>query len=133
MMADLVTYEGHSGLLAIAHALNDVRQKLQNSEIQPQHAAGILGCMNLHLAQIIGAGGEFMKELEDCAGLLCPECSGYLGLVSDLSSCCYHCGERFLASADEPVTTVHAPHTHAASAHMAHHAVRPHADSESTK
>ena len=75
-MAEVVTYEGNSGLMAIAHALNDVRQKLQNAEIAPEHAAGILGCMNMHLAQMIGADDAFIKELQQCAGLLCPECSG---------------------------------------------------------
>jgi hypothetical protein len=132
-MADLVTYEGHSGLLAIAHALNDVRRQLQDSEIEPQHAAGVLGCMNLHLAQVIGVGGEFMKELEDCAGLLCPECSGYLGLVSDLSSCCYHCGQRFLAAEGEPGPAEDGAHKHAASVHMAHHTMKPRTEPSATE
>jgi hypothetical protein len=123
-MADLVTYEGDSGLVAIAHALNDVRRQLQAAEITPQHAAGILGCMNMHLAQIIGADDEFLKELEECAGLLCPECSGYLGLVSDLSSCCYHCGERFLDATVEGAR-LQRPKPAAATAHMAQHTAKP--------
>jgi hypothetical protein len=124
-MAEVVTYEGHEGLMAIAHALNDVRRKLQNSEIEPQHAAGILGCMNLHLAQIIGASGDFVKELEDCAGLLCPACSGYLGMVSDLSSCCYHCGKRFLGPG-EVGEAGQAAQKRAASIHMSQHVLQPH-------
>ncbi len=126
-MAEVVTYEGQAGLMAIAHALNDVRRRLQASEIEPQHAAGILGCMNMHLAQMIGADDAFIQELQECAGLLCPACSGYLGLVSDLSSCCYHCGQRFLeagGSEDQPEGQKPA----AASAHMAQHAVKPHLD-----
>jgi hypothetical protein len=110
--------------MAIAHALDDVRRQLQGSEITPQHAAGILGCMNMHLSQLIGVDEEFRKELEECAGLLCPECSGYLGLVSDLSSCCYHCGERFLEASGEEARHV-GPKPAAASAHMAQHVVRP--------
>jgi|GEM_PF-2988708 len=124
-MAEVVTYEGQAGLMAIAHALNDVRRQLQDSEIEPQHAAGILGCMNMHLAQMIGADDEFMVELTECAGLLCPQCSGYLGLVSDLSSCCYHCGERFLDAAGEG-DEAHGQKPAAASAHMAQHALKPH-------
>lgn len=122
-MTEVVTYEGQAGLTAIAHALNDVRRQLQASEIGTEHAAAILGCMNMHLAQMIGADDAFLQELKDCAGLLCPECSGYLGLVSDLSSCCYHCGERFLeAGGEEGRPLAQKP---AAAAHMARHAVKP--------
>jgi hypothetical protein len=126
-MAEVVTYEGHAGLMAIAHALNDVRQKLQDGAIEPEHAAGILGCMNMHLSQLIGADDAFIRELQECAGLLCPECSGYLGLVSDLSSCCYHCGERFLQAGDEGARSP-GEKPAAASAHMAQHIVKPHLD-----
>ena len=51
-MAEVVTYEGQAGLMAVAHALNDVRRKLQAAEIGVEHAAGILGCMNMHLARL---------------------------------------------------------------------------------
>ena len=123
-MAEVVTYEGQAGLMAIAHALNDVRRQLQESEITAEHAAGILGCMNMHLAQIIGADDAFLQELQECAGLLCPECRGYLGLVSDLSSCCYHCGARFL-EVGHLEGQPGGPKPAAAVAHLAHHGVKP--------
>lgn len=49
-MTDVVTYEGQSGLVAMLQALDDLRQKLQTSDVAPQKAAGYLGCLNLHLA-----------------------------------------------------------------------------------
>lgn len=94
-MTDVVSYEGQSGLVAILQALDDLRHRLQNSDVAPQQAASYLGCLNLHLAQVIGMSGDFMKHLVDCAGLLCPACKGHVGFVSDLSGFCQHCGERF--------------------------------------
>lgn len=94
-MKDIVTYEGDAGLVAILRALDDLRRRLQEAELAPQQAAGYLGCINLHLGELVGASGQFLEHLEECAGLLCPECRGYVGFVSDLSGCCHHCGERF--------------------------------------
>lgn len=123
-MTEIVTYEGKSGLLAILQALDDLRQMLQTSEVTTQQAASYMGCINLHLGQVVGVGGEFMEHLEECAGLLCPECRGFVGFVSDLSGCCYHCGERLFPGGGE--------HPHAAkrqrgdgrSIHLAHQGVQ---------
>jgi len=123
-VTEIVTYEGKSGLLAILQALDDLRQMLQTSEITPQQAAGYMGCINLHLGQVVGVSGEFMEHLEECAGLLCPGCRGFVGFISDLSGSCYHCGERLFPAGGE--------HSHAAkhqkgderSIHLAHQGVQ---------
>jgi hypothetical protein len=78
-----------------------VRQILLAEEVEPQQAAGYLGCINLHLAQIVGLRGEFREHLHECAGLLCPQCKAYVGFVSNLSGVCYHCGGKLFPSVFE--------------------------------
>jgi hypothetical protein len=93
-MREVVSYEGESGLVAILRALDNVQQLLATSSIEPQQAAGSMGCINLHLAHILGVSGEFLQHLHECGGLLCPECKGYVGSVSNLSGSCHLCGAR---------------------------------------
>jgi hypothetical protein len=89
-----VRFEGVLGLAAVLQALDNVRRLLLASAVEPQQAAGYLGCINLHLAQLLGVRGEFRTHLQECAGLLCPNCKGYVGFVSDLSGACHLCGEK---------------------------------------
>lgn len=98
MMREVVGYEGESGLMAILRALDNLRRMLAASEVEPQQAAGYLGCINLHLAEIAGVGGEFRQDLQECGGLLCPKCRGYVGFVSNLSSHCHLCGAKLFPS-----------------------------------
>ena len=94
-MAEMVKYEGESGLMAIVTALETLRQLLQSSAISTEQAVGYVGCINLHLARSIGADEEKLGHLEECAGLICPNCRAFLGFVSNLSGHCHLCGERF--------------------------------------
>jgi hypothetical protein len=98
-MKATVSYKEASGLMAIVQALDNVRILLAESLVKPEQAAGYLGCINLHLAEMVGAGEEFLHELEDCPGLVCPECKGFLGPVSNLSGDCPYCGKPFFPSA----------------------------------
>ncbi len=84
------------GLMAVLQALENVRQMLTGADITAQEAAGFLGCIDLHLAQLIGVQGEFLEELEECGGLLCPNCKAFVGFISNLSAECPQCGERIL-------------------------------------
>lgn len=93
-MSEVIRYEGQFGLVATLQALDNLRQMLAVSAVEPQQAAGYLGCINLHLAQILGVRGDFREHLQQCGGLLCPNCKGYVGFVSDLSGTCHLCGER---------------------------------------
>jgi hypothetical protein len=93
-MREVVSYEGEVGLVAILQALDNLRQLLATSSIEPQQAAGYLGCINLHVAHILGVRGEFLEHLHECGGLLCPECKGYVGSVTNLSGNCHLCGAR---------------------------------------
>jgi hypothetical protein len=99
-MKATVQYNGESGLMAIVQALDNVRILLAESLTEPEQAAAYVGCINLHLAEMVGAGEEFLHELEDCPGLVCPGCKGFLGPVSNLSSDCPYCGEPFFPSAN---------------------------------
>lgn len=102
-MTEVIRYEGEFGLLAILHALENVRQLLLDSDVPRQQVAGYLGCINLHLAQILGVRGEFRQHLQECGGLLCPKCKGFVGFVSNLSSHCHLCGAKlFPFVTDEP-------------------------------
>jgi hypothetical protein len=122
-MTEMVTYEGHTGLVALVHAVDDLRKELLNSAMTPEQAAAYLGCINLHLGQVIGVTGEFMTHLEECGGLLCPECRGYVGFVSDLSSCCLHCGERFFPAEGMRTESASEAQARATSVHLAHQGV----------
>lgn len=94
MVKEVVSYEGESGLRAILVALENVRHMLATSAVEPKQAAGYLGCINMHLAQIAGVGGELRQQLQACGGLLCPNCKGYVGFVSNLSGNCHLCGSK---------------------------------------
>ena len=98
---DTVSYEGESGLVAVVQALDNLRALLAGEAVTMEQAAGILGCINLHLADVVGVEGELLTHLEDCAGLLCPLCHGFIGYISNLSSLCPHCGQRFFWQAGE--------------------------------
>jgi hypothetical protein len=100
-MKAMVRYEGESGLLAVVQALDNVRRLLAASLVEPHQAAGYLGCINLHLAEMVGASDQLLGQLEDCPGLLCPDCKGYLGSVSNLSGDCPYCGKQFFPRAPE--------------------------------
>jgi hypothetical protein len=93
-MAEVVTYEGQYGLRAILEALESVRLLLGSELVQPEQAAGYLGCINLHLAQMLGVRGEMLEELQKCGGLICPHCKGFVGSITNLSAVCLHCGKR---------------------------------------
>ena len=102
MVKEVVSYEGESGLRAILIALENVRQMLVSLEVDPKQAAGYLGCINMHLAQIAGVGGDLREQLLACGGMLCPNCKGYVGFVSNLSGNCHLCGAKlFPLLADE--------------------------------
>lgn len=112
MMQEVVRYEGEFGLMAILQALDNVRQMLATPDFDPRQAAGYLGCINLHLAQIAGVSGEFRQHLQECGGLLCPNCKGYVGFVSNLSGNCHLCGEKlfpFVADRSEAVAGTGTP------------------------
>jgi uncharacterized CHY-type Zn-finger protein len=98
-MKATVSYEGESGLLAVVKALDNVRLLLAETEVDPEQAAGYLGCINMHLAELVGASDELVEQLENCPGLLCPHCRGYIGSASNLSGDCPFCGEPFFPSA----------------------------------
>ncbi len=94
---ETVTYEGESGLAAIVRALDNLRALLAGSMVTGEQAASMLGCINLHLAETVGIEGDMAQHLQDCGGLLCPQCRGFVGFVSNLSADCPHCGKRFFA------------------------------------
>jgi hypothetical protein len=98
---DTVSYEGESGLVAVVRALDNLRALLAGEAVTAEQAAGILGCINLHLADVVGIEGELLAQLEDCAGLLCPLCHGFIGYISNLSGLCPHCGQRFFQRSGE--------------------------------
>lgn len=98
---ETVSYEGESGLVAVVRALDNLRALLEVEGVTMKQAAGILGCINLHLADVVGIEGEQLAHLADCAGLLCPLCKGFIGYISDLSGMCPHCGRRFFWRAGE--------------------------------
>ena len=128
-MAEIVSYDGKTGLKAILKALDDLREALQASEIPSQEVASYLGCINLHLGQVIGVDEELAEHLERCAGLLCPQCRGYIGIVSDLSSCCYHCGERLFAGKSKDVELADETQASRRSMHLGHQVLRLDSDS----
>ena len=98
---ETVSYEGQSGLMAVVRALDNLRALLAAGAVTTEQAAGILGCINLHLADVVGLEGELLAHLENCAGLQCPLCHGFIGYISDLSGLCPHCGLRFFWPAGE--------------------------------
>jgi hypothetical protein len=98
---ETVSYEGESGLVAVVRALDNLRGLLAAGAVTSEQAAGVLGCINLHLAEVVGLAGEMLTHLEDCAGLHCPLCHGFIGYISNLSGLCPHCGERFFWRAGE--------------------------------
>lgn len=100
-MTEILSYEGESGLLAIVQVLDALRLRLHAAEIEPQQAAGYLGCINMHLALTIGVSGGFLEHLESCGGLLCPACKAFIGFISDLSGHCHRCGARLFPQVDE--------------------------------
>jgi hypothetical protein len=93
-MTEVVKYQGEVGLMAVLQALEGVRHLLASSRIEPQQAAAYLGCINMHLARLTGARGDFLQDLQECGGLLCPNCKGWVGFVSDLSGNCHLCGAK---------------------------------------
>jgi hypothetical protein len=95
-MSEVIHYDGQIGLMAVLQALENVRQMLDSSEITPKQAASFLACIDLHLAQMLGVQGEFLADLVECGGLLCPSCKGFVGFVSNLSGECPHCGAQIL-------------------------------------
>lgn len=105
MVKEVVSYEGESGLRAILVALENLRLMLATSAVEPKQAAGYLGCINIHLAQIAGVGGELRDRLLACGGLLCPNCKGYVGFVSNLSGNCHLCGSKLFPLLAEPTGT----------------------------
>lgn len=100
-MTDVIIYEGETGLLAILQALENLRQMLVASDVEAGQAAAYLGCINLHLAHIVGVRGGFREHLQECGGLLCPSCKAYVGFVSDLSGRCHLCGKPLFPRAAE--------------------------------
>jgi hypothetical protein len=97
-MVETVHYEGQVGMMAVLQAYENVRQMLDASDITAKQAVSLLGCIDLHLAQLIGAQGEFLEQLEQCGGLLCRECQGFVGFISNLSGDCPHCGTPIMPS-----------------------------------
>lgn len=100
-MSDVVTYQGESGLVAILKALDNLRLLLALSDVESDQAAGYLGCLILHLAEITGLGGDFVEEIEECGGLLCPSCKGWVGSIYNLSARCHLCHAPLFPSAAE--------------------------------
>ncbi len=95
-MAEVVNYEGETGLAAIVKAIDNVRSLLVATQTDSEQIASYLGCINLHLAELAGVGGDLREHLENCGGLLCPSCKTYVGFISDLSSDCPRCGQALL-------------------------------------
>jgi hypothetical protein len=108
-MREVIGYEGEFGLMAILQALDNLRRMLAMDDVEPQQAAGYLGCINLHLAEITGVRGEFLEQLQECSGLLCPNCKGYVGFISNLSSHCHLCGAKLFPSVADRSDHVHGP------------------------
>ena len=104
-MMENVTFAGESGLVAVVRALENLRLMLAASKVDPEQAAGYLGCLNLHLAEAIGVGGMLRDHLEECGGLLCPQCKAYVGSISDLSSACFNCGATIFPEMEEEQAT----------------------------
>lgn len=100
-MTDVISYEGEFGLAAILQALENLRRMLAASDVEAGQAAAYLGCINLHLAHVVGVRGEFREHLQECGGLLCPNCKAYVGFVSDLSGRCHLCGKPLFPIATE--------------------------------
>ena len=100
-MSELPSYQGEVGLRAVLRALENVRLMLQHSSIDTEQVAGYLGCINLHMCHMLGVTGELEEQLASCGGLLCPKCKGFVGLISNLSSSCQHCGAALFPSAGE--------------------------------
>jgi hypothetical protein len=98
-MSDVVSYEGESGLVAIMKALENLRQLLAQSAVESEQAARYLGCIIVHLAEITGVGGDFVENLEECGGLLCPNCKGWVGSIYNLSARCHLCRAELFPSA----------------------------------
>jgi hypothetical protein len=99
-MADIVSYRGDTGLLALVNALHNLRRMLLAGTVDADQAAGYLGCINLHLARTLGMRGDLLEELQSCAGLLCPECKGFVGFISNLSGSCHLCGAPLFDEAE---------------------------------
>ena len=98
-MSDVVAYEGESGLVAILKALENLRLLLALSAVESEQAARYLGCIIVHLAEITGLGGDFVEDLEECGGLLCPNCKGWVGSIYNLSARCHLCRAELFPSA----------------------------------
>lgn len=98
-MSDVITYEGQYGLVAILKALDNLRRLLALSDVEPEQAAGYLGCIIVHLAEITGLGGDFVDDIEECGGLLCPNCKGWVGSIYNLSGRCHLCHAELFPSA----------------------------------
>ncbi len=105
-MSDVMTYEGESGLVAILKALDNLRLLLAMSEVESRQAAGYLGCIVVHLAEITGLGGDFVEDIEECGGLLCPHCKGWVGSIYNLSARCHLCQAELFPSASGSPTFV---------------------------
>lgn len=106
-MSDVVTYDGESGLVAILKALDNLRLLLTMSDVEPEQAAGYLGCIVVHLAEITGLSGDFVEDIEECGGLLCPSCKGWVGSIYNLSARCHLCqAPLFPAAAGAPAPVV---------------------------
>lgn len=100
-MAEMVIFEGQTGLAAIVKAIDAVRLLLMRGQVTPQQAASYLGCLNVHLARSLGVGGDLLHEVEECGGLLCPHCQAFLGSISDLSGLCHVCEKPIFPPANE--------------------------------
>ena len=100
-MAEMVSFGSESGLVAIVKALDTLRHLLDDGVVTPQQAAGYIACINLHLAQAIGVSGVLGDHIEQCAGLLCPACQGYVGQINNLSGRCHHCGAQVFPPTSE--------------------------------
>lgn len=98
-MSDVVTYNGESGLAAVLKALDNLRLLLARSDVESEQAARYLGCIILHLAEITGLRGDFVEDLEECGGLLCPNCKGWVGSIYNLSGRCHLCHAELFPSA----------------------------------
>jgi len=103
-MSDVITYEGEYGLVAILKALDNLRQLLALSDVEPQQAAGYLGCIIVHLSEITGLGGDFVEDIEECGGLLCPNCKGWIGSIYNLSGRCHLCHAELFPTAGAKAT-----------------------------
>jgi hypothetical protein len=109
-MSDVVTYEGETGLAAILKALDNLRLLLALSDVEPEQAAGYLGCIVVHLAEITGLSGDFVEDIEECGGLLCPNCRGWVGSIYNLSARCHLCqAELFPSAGGKPAPVAEQP------------------------